>query len=182
MTWTVPPATAQWGPAEPALPLGSQARECGWRPSRPPPPAPRAHDAPQEELQPRPALASTPASQQPLQIQHPTWLTHSFWAQVKSGLVLGPSARKHLFLTRVQVPTPPPPGHFKARFWSRALLPVLLWARARPSPGRAPARPARPGPGMNTSLSGSLAPCPSPLSSIPVTSPRLIFLSVQKGG
>lgn len=144
MTSTVPPATAQWGPAERALPLGSQARECGWPASGPPPPAPRAHDAPQEELQPRPALASTPASQQPLQTQHPTWLTHSFWAQVKSGLVLGPSARKHLFLTRVQVPTPPPPGHFKARFWSRALLPVLLWARARPSPGRAP--PVQPAP------------------------------------
>lgn len=65
MTSTVPPATAQWGPAEPALLLGSQARECGWLASGPPPPAPRAHDAPQEELQPRPALASTPARSSP---------------------------------------------------------------------------------------------------------------------
>lgn len=43
MTSTVPPATAQWGPAEPALPLGSQARECGWLASGPPPPGLTTH-------------------------------------------------------------------------------------------------------------------------------------------
>lgn len=185
MTSTVPQVTGQWGPAEPALQLCSQARVRGdfmthhrrncslglpW-----PPPRPLSC----------PCKSNTPAS------CSPTGLC-SFCVQVKSGLVLGPLARKHLFFNqRVQDPGPTSTwGISKLALGSPALA-LGVGRRSQcccgpgrpPSPGRAatPSSPPQPGDDNQPLWKFGSLPIRSPLSSIPVTPPRLMFLSVQKG-
>lgn len=98
MTSTAPQATTLWGPAEPFLLLCPQVCTRGHHGS--------SWAAHRGSSQPQPDQASTPACQQPLQTT-PSFLLSTSLAcslflcgQVKNGPVLGPLARKHLFLTR----------------------------------------------------------------------------------